>query len=137
MMKTIIDFKEIEHLIFKKFDLRTEIERNNDDTVIFHIKSIGLLGTTSNWHLSIDRTYDTINSLKLRISGNILSNFAIPQLLKHIDFNCKDAINVENDGNIIVNLAEIVQLKRFFELYTLNYVSFTKSAVNAEFTLII
>lgn len=129
-----IDFKDIEHLIFTKYGLRTEIERTNDDSVICHVKTIGFLGSTSNLLLSIDTTYNAVNSLKVRISGNMLSNFVIPKILKRISSKHSDVFIVDTDGNIIVNLAGLVQLKSFLELYTLNYVNFTKSAVNAEFT---
>lgn len=131
-MQIRIDFKEIEHLIFARYDLRTVIERTNDDSVIFHVKTIGFLGSTSNLLLSIDRTYDVVNSLKLRISGNMFSNFVIPKLLKRLSSKFGNALIVEN-GNIIINLAEFAQLKSLLELYTLKYVLFTKSAINVEF----
>ena len=81
-MKFIIDFKEIEHLIFTKYGLRTVIERTNDDSVLFHVKTIGFLGSTSSLLLSIDKTYDVVNSLKVRITGNMFSNFVITKILK-------------------------------------------------------
>ena len=111
------------------------IERTNDDNVIFRVKTIGFLGSTSNLLLSIDKTYDVVNSLKVRITGNMFSNFVIRKILKYISSKFNDAVIAESDGNIIVNLAEFAQLKSFLELYSLNYVSFSKSALNVEFTL--
>ena len=136
-MELAMSFKEIEHFVSKKYNLRIVLERVNDNEVICHFKSIGFLGSLSKIRLAIDREYDGVDALRVRFTGNLISNLVIPNLLKRLSANLQEAIEVEDGGYAILRLNGIPQLKSLLELFSLNYLSFTKSAARIEFSQVL
>ena len=134
-MQISIDYKEIEALIKAKTGFSVVFECVSNDEIKCHIQSIGFLGSSSKFNVEIDRSYQSVNGMKLSLKGNLLSNFVIQKILNYISSRQPEALTAEKGRVMIVSLDKITQLKSLLDSYTLNYVTFQKSALKIEFLL--